>query len=135
LKQLEVNKKSSEEFKMMVKTAVYWNGLSLSPAMDVLRNAPQGLEFCKSEFTDLEVDLTGRVPSAYARTSEGQRVDLSVFECELDVLREFAGKLASLRGDKEVRYQIGYVREPSRGNPKMRYVRIDRENKPEEHFF
>ena len=129
-----MNKNISKE------VAAYWHGIELSVAMDVLRTIPKDTVAYKSEFSDLEIDLSGSSPHAQTRTPEGERIDLSVIDWashDTEGLDEFAGHLDWLRSNNKdkIAYQIGYERDCSRGKPQVRYVRVAYGSEVEERGF
>jgi hypothetical protein len=121
------------------KNAAYWNGITLSPILDVLRTPLKGLESFKSEFKELELDLSGMVPHAFARTPEGQRIDFSVLEWnnhDSEALDNLSGHIEWLKENfRDVKYQIGYTIDFGRGKPQAKYVRVEYGDTVEERTF
>jgi hypothetical protein len=142
LKLLEINKKSSDKFEMDSKNvsihdAEYWKRTPLSLADAVFAIIPRTEEVHKSEFSDFFIDLSCRVPSSSARTLTGQRVEMSVLECDPEILNEFADHLAWLRTKNmdPINYQIGYTRDFNHGKPQLKYVQLKYGQKIEEKVF
>ena len=120
--------------------AAYWRGIELSVALEVFKIIPRGLVAYKSEFSDLEIDLSRSNPYALTRTPEGRRVDLSVIGWathDTEGLDEFAGHLEWLKANnrRNIKYQIGYEREMSHQTPQIRYILVEYEDKVEERGF
>jgi len=117
--------------------AEYWKRMPLSLADAVFDVTPRAEEAHKSEFSDFSIDLSGRVPNSSARTLTGKRIELSVLECDSEILDEFAGHLAWLRNNNGnmIKYELGYTRDFSHGKPKLRYVNIRYGQEVEEKVF
>lgn len=95
----------------------YWRQMPLSSADCVLGMAPQSSEVHKSQFRNLAFDLSGPVPTAFARTLTQQRFDLSVVRCDPLKIDTFAGHLDWLKessGRDGLSYQVGYTRDKTR---------------------
>lgn len=103
--------------------AEYWKRMPLVAVEEVLKTLPRQREPYKSEFRSFFIDLSGAVPVSFARTLSGQRVELSVLECDSNMLDELAGYLDWAReGLKGVPCQIGYTRDFSHGKPRLKYI-------------
>jgi len=137
LKQLEVSKKNSKKFKMSKQNIEHWRSMPLISIEEVLARTPEGEELGKSAFSDLDIDLSGSVPNSFARTLSGKRVDLSVLDCDSEILDDFARDLDWIRSTQRssTGYQIGYSRDFSHGKPQLKYIRIEYGQKVEEKVF